>query len=353
MIKSKIGIVTVYNSYNYGSILQAKALLQYINMFGTGVLVKTKARNSFKQGLKEIIRGIQSHNRKRINFEIKRFLFFRRLEKQLSIVSANKANKTCKMFVFGSDEIWNISRKCFRQFPIFWGDGLNGNKVAYAPSINNTTGEDLENGKWKLYLDQFDALSVRDNYSRNVLSKMTTLPISVVVDPTMLMKLDYGSFSPFDKGYVALYISDNKFDQPKSAIELISKFAKENSKKTVSLGLWSNWADSNYVDKKIPPFYYYRDADYVITNTFHGTVFAILFKKQFVSFASKNKKVYELMDSVGLAHRIVSEKMSFNDFDCVLKNQIDYSAVDSRISDMREYSGNYLKSLINSVFKQA
>lgn len=341
--KRGIGIVTVYNSYNYGSILQAKALYTALNEYGDVYFVNTGARSITRQGIKEILRGIKTFNINRIRFESRRFAFFRNLRLEIPIISLEEAKATCGVFVFGSDEIWNVGRKQFSDFPIFWGDGLEGKKISYGPSINNTTEQELKKGQWKRLLASFDAISVRDLYSKNAIGKITDTPIEVVVDPTMLLECDFEPISAHKGRHIALYISDKKFSDKEKAIKLIKQFANNKKEVIVSLGLWTKWADENFVDSHIPPFNYYAGADYVITNTFHGTVFAILQQKQFVAFVGRNRKIVELLDMLNLNERIVNEEMNIEQFNNILDGQIDYMTVNNSLNRIRTQSRDYLR----------
>lgn len=341
--KKKIGIVTVYNSYNYGSILQARSLYDYLKNYGEVYFINTHARNSVKLGIKEVLKALKSFKPHRLIFEIKRFYWFESLERKLPIISVAAANDICDTFVFGSDEIWNIARKQFSEYPIFGGEGLFGKKVAYGPTLNNTTPDDLQKGAWVKKLDEFIALSVRDQYSKKVLENILGKAIDVVVDPTMLSELQIEKCSACRDKYIAMYVSDNKFIKKKEIKDAIKGLAKEQSLKLVSLGLWSDWADYNFVDMINPPFYYYSAADYVITNTFHGTVFAILQKKKFVSFAEKNRKIIELLNMLSLGERLVHEDTNKEQLWNVLNKEIDYDKTFTLLSIHRNASRNYLK----------
>lgn len=341
--KKKIGIVTVYNSYNYGSILQAMALYSFLQEYGEVYFLNTKARNDVVQGVKEVLRAVKYCKLQRVSFEIKRFRWFRNMKKNLPVINLEKANRICDTFVFGSDEIWNISRKQFSEFPIFWGKGVNGRKISYGPSINNTTKQDLQNKNWSQQLREFSAVSVRDLYSKKLLEEIAQKPIEVVVDPTMLLKLHIGNCSASDEPYIAMYISDNKFCDKQGAKSSIRMFANQKKLRLVSLGIWSDWADDNFVDLLNPPFYYYDAAQYVITNTFHGTVFAILQGKQFVSYAGKNQKIVELLSMLELSDRIVYDEMNAEQLDIALNKIIDYEKVNDLITRSREKSKEFLE----------
>lgn len=234
--------------------------------------------------------------------------------------------------------VYDFAFDLFLNHPLF-GVGF-GNYKNYAIENAGLLGGVTQ---WKRLLASFDAISVRDLYSKNAIGKITDTPIEVVVDPTMLLECDFEPISAHKGRHIALYISDKKFSDKEKAIKLIKQFANNKKEVIVSLGLWTKWADENFVDSHIPPFNYYAGADYVITNTFHGTVFAILQQKQFVAFVGRNRKIVELLDMLNLNERIVNEEMNIEQFNNILDGQIDYMTVNNSLNRIRTQSRDYLR----------
>lgn len=296
----KISIITVYNSYNYGSFYQAYALYEVLSAYGDVSFLNTKSRSLFREFLRRIRSSIKEKNIKLLLFEIKKFLWLIHSQKKI------KKSKKCNDIVFfGSDEIWNLGRKEMREFPIFWGEGIEAErKIAYAPSVNAI--EDCnEDGRILSFLEnikRFYSLSVRDEFSRNWLKSRTDKEISMVLDPTMLFtkekylrKIKRVTNRKREK-YIAVYLYSYS-EREKAYMYLIKRFANKYGYKIVSAGEYSEIADEIYLKIGDCPFAVYEEAEYVFTNTFHGTVFAINMRKPFVCFADGKTKGYVTTNS--------------------------------------------------------
>lgn len=341
----KICIVTVYNSYNYGSILQAKILSEILSKYGEVCFLKTGARNGKMTGIKILLKALLHLQIKRVFFEFKNLLYFHNVTCKFKVISLKSATKKCMDFCFGSDEIWNISRDDFASYPIFWGYGLlNKHKVSYGASINNTEEKQLDGTMFIECLKQFDAVSVRDSYSQKILKKLTEKDIQTVLDPSMLV--DYRKdISPTEEtGYIAAYIFESKFINSNLGVKILKNIAFKYKKELISTGVWRAWADRNLTSVSQSPFDYYINADYVLTNTFHGTVFAILYRKQFVSFVDKNIKIKELLKYFQLEDRMVNEYMTVEQICGILDSKISYDLIENILIKSRMESLNFIKN---------
>ena len=89
---------------------------------------------------------------------------------------------------------------------------------------------------------------------------------------------------------------------------------------------------------------YYKKADYIVTNTFHGNVFSIIFNKQFVSFGKNKKKVKYLLEEFGLSHRLIDETDSIS---AVLDTAIDYTRINKTLEEKRNASLQYLEEALS------
>ena len=334
-----VNIVTVYQSNNYGSFLQAKTLQEIIGEQYPCYLVDASVRNPWKlsyyPAIRGFIKGLLTGNIKYAQFNYKKF---KCLERMFSSVKVAALKNTNGCYVFGSDEIWNLDRREMGQHPVLWGEGIVSEcKLSYAPSINNCREETLMDSNFSKEIQEFNALSARDTYTCNTIKKITGSTIPKVLDPTMLKsKFDYMKEARClnKSGYIAVYV----FEPSPEIVNVIRSIAKTLNKKVISLGLWYSWCDEVVVHEN--PFEYYINADYVITNTFHGTAFAINLEKQFVSYANK-KKIEELLDDYGLKARDVRGKNSEQIIDLLHKN-VEYGSIASVLKKRREDSLKYL-----------
>ena len=247
MLKKSIGIVTLQDSPNCGARLQALAMFLTLKMFTFDVhFLKTNARSVVKRNLKNIvkkiikcrfkhafflIRQIYSYSSSKIRFQSQNFTEFKRKD----------------IVVFGSDEIWNVSRKSISQYPFFWGAELSAHKISFAPSINSATITDFEKMKLQDDFSEFKAISVRDFHSQNVLETFLNKKIDVVCDPTMLLsaKQWYGYEKECSRksDFILLYAYGRQFNQ--DDIKKILAFAREENLAIVSALVYYEFADEN------------------------------------------------------------------------------------------------------------
>lgn len=342
----KIGIITVYNSPNFGSCWQARALYtKLIQMGHTPVMIDAGTRSVFHRIIKpsvlSISKAIVSLNIKKARFQYKRLQSFRNNYKSMKICADMSQLDNFDIVVLGSDEIWNVDRKEMRDFPIFWGKDVVCKKISYAPSINTATKESLLAYGVVELLKEMAAISVRDRWSREQLIGLTDRNISCVIDPTLLLEPNYyyNNFNATDfiKGkYIALYF----FNFTEESKRLIKKIAAIMQMKIVSIGSWMDWCDYSVVDEN--PFIYYKNAALIITNTFHGTAFSINLSKDFICFTSGKQKIKELLDLFDLQNRAV-DGLTVDDIVSVINhNIINWDDVTGKVNKERSLSEKYL-----------
>lgn len=342
-------IVTVYNSPNCGSYLQAYALGDVLfDMTGCSPrYVDTASRSTSEACAKVLARSILSRDLGRVAYEKKRSDNFEKALADFTVISQETKFADNDLLIFGSDEIWNLARPDMARFPVFWGGGLHGGtRISYAPATN---GANLLNADclddFSSNLDAFDLISVRDSKSQLSLQTVIDRDVQVVCDPTLLLDLDtYRSLqeSTMLEKYVLVYSYGR--DMTKEDIAEIRGFAHKRGLKLVSAGYFLPWCDVN-----IPPgpfeFLGLMDkAEYVVTDTFHGTVFASIYHKRFVSFARANSKVLEYLHGYALESCILDDAREIKQR---LLDEQDFSRFDSCWAEMREKSLTYLKRAVN------
>ena len=168
----EISIITVFGSYNHGSYLQALNLSKALSKYGNVQFIdyNTRQWNAFRTAYRRtklFLRSSGQYNKfaKIACFEIREAMIIKKLWKK-TVHSDKFSGDVC---VLGSDEIWNIKRSVCR-YPVYWGDGIACPKIAYAPSINNSTDDEFEkNAQYITYLNNIDSISVRDRHSQEVM----------------------------------------------------------------------------------------------------------------------------------------------------------------------------------------
>ena len=343
----KIGIITVYNSYNCGSFLQAYALYRALKAkkhdvyFVKNDFLKNTDKLYFK--LLQAIKYILKRDAKKAYFLVKAYFIYKKCRSMLPVTDKMA---DMDLILYGSDTIWNIADPYFdKEWKRYWGYGVKQKKASYAASVASTNENDIVNrqelGKSLL---EFAGIAVRDEYTYSIIRKILpeNVDIARTVDPTMLLNCeDYSDIEMTcdEENFILIYLFS---DSDKEAIERISDFAKKENKRVIAFG------DSFPADKNIPfdPAYmisYYKKADYIITNTFHGNIFSIIFNKQFVSYGANKKKVVALLDEFSLADRCISKA---DDISETIKKYIDYNKINELIRKKREDSIEYLDNIL-------
>ena len=346
----KVAIVTVFSSKNFGSYWQSRTLYDYLTSLGHDVyFLDTKARDVYtgitRPLVRSTIKSAITGNTKRANFDFRVLKAYLGNLKEVKVVSPETVRNEFDYIVFGSDEIWNASRDDMRAFPVFWGEGFdNIKKVSYAPSINKATEEDLLACGFKDALKSFSRVSVRDKYSREVVSRIYDGEVEQVLDPTFLFDESYYRKIPYKKieePYIAVYmfwISDEMFARLKKIADIMGK-------KLVRVGSYDERFEQCVLAKN--PFVYYLDADYVIANTFHGTAFAINFNKQLIVLNNNHvRKISELLGQFDLSERDLEEYDANEIVEYVKANPIDWSKKNVLLDNMRESSRKYLRESV-------
>ena len=344
----KTCIVTVYDSINCGSYWQAIALGDVLRQMGCEVQYLRRNQKGASSSTSTRIRAILSncwHGRfavaGRYLLAVKKF---RRFQSKLNIVDETDG---IDCFVLGSDTIWNMDSRYFREHAsTYWGiDFFPRKTITYAASAANTKAEkiskELHDAVGKLY-----AVSVRDQHTRELVKDDTDKEVRTVCDPTLLLrKSDYQKYigsNTEKKGYVYLYLNA---PLSRTQSDELKAFCRDKGLSIIN-GFTYNKPD--YCDKCIvaePKSFltYMFYADYIVTDTFHGTVFSVNFNKPFVSLTRGKNKVKEFLDICGLADRGHEDDAGMVG---KLSLPIDYAPVNAEISALREKSLSYLREAI-------
>ena len=341
----KIGIITFHWATNYGAILQAYALQTYLTELGSEVEIINyrPRRNIFLQRLTWI------RNREWGNFKKeKRLSLFR---KNNLVVSAkrygsNKALRSMKekydVIISGSDQVWNLSFIQYaepnKQTYSYYLDFVSGKtkKISYAASFgtNNLPLDSKFNIREQLR--SFNAISVREVTAKTIVEDLG-LNAKVVVDPTLLL----------DVNKYELLCGSKKINDGMLVYKLHNKqnlFAKVEqllSKKIKAYAVHSEMAISDWLIS-------IKSANLVLTNSFHGIVFSILFKVPFINVlvegSDMNDRIITLLSSLGLEDRCI------HTYDEELIEEIRISSIDwSKVAQKLEVLKGEAKEFLLSV----
>lgn len=369
-----LGIVS-YNIYcnftNYGSALQSWALSEMVNKLGQG-RIEGKLIDYCPDSLKDIdtldpikrmwdkdeeSRHMCELSLPAIEVNYKKFIMFYNKNFKKTKKSYTSEN-FCKViedeningFICGSDTIFCIDEfggfdnGYYANFPCM----KYGYTVAYAASFGDAhfTQKDLEILSNRL--NNFKALGLRENNMIDFAKKCTSVPVQKVLDPTLLLTSnDYEKIvaERQEEGeYLLLYV--RRYNSIME--EFAQRIANENNWKIVEISLRATNAKHHriFYEAGVEEFLsLVKYASCVVTNSFHGMIFSIQYRKPFYVFSREqcDSKISELLSRLGLSKRLLTTEDDFNQ-----NIEIDYNDVHARIDIERKRSIEFLEyALIN------
>lgn len=330
-MSKSVQIVTLWSAMNYGAFLQAYALGRYCESLGADVtyLRDTKEKKCFIFMI--------SKNIKKTIYQYKLLYSFWKTQQWFRLSSSNR---NVYMAIVGSDEIWNVSNSFFKHLSAYIGVGLSCNKIiSYAASCNGVTRTQFCEVYGPDPFRKFDAISVRDKSTQELVNSITGTKPQIVLDPTFLID-DYSSIviKPKYENYILVY----GYSFSTEEINEIKRFASKKNLKLISAGAYLK---GDWINIRVPasPFLFLgliKYSDYVITSTFHGTVFSVIFNKEFITFARDNSKIKDLLAEFKIDNRNASLN---KDVEKVFAEAINYSKINDLISVQKRNAKQFLR----------
>ena len=361
MNMKKIGIVTFHRAINYGAVLQTYALQEYLKKLNLNVSVidyrskyieKTYDPFHIHQGkiLQALIRGVFLGR----SMQKKKAKFYQFVNERLDLTTAfrdpiqfKKINNEFDFIISGSDQVFSPVSSGF-DIAYFLPYVDDRKKCTYAASfgVQNIDSEMIE--EYRKRLSGFKMISLREESSANIVQQLNLkVETTVNIDPTFLLsKEDWSNLIGERKEknkYVLLFnvekpINDIAFAKDlaqKKGIKLIY-INDRTIKKDKSIKYFSNQSIYEFLNL----FYY---ADYIVTNSFHGTAFSIIFGKEFYVELNNNKqwnvRVENLLNTLGIHGRAIDNEPQ--------EQLIEWSDVSKKISEEREKAQKYFCALFN------
>lgn len=362
----KVGLITMHNVFNMGAVLQSYALQRTINEQGAECKIidyvpnlRKGYRNYFpkNQGLNKM-RRLASWIKwlpQRIKWQkpYKQFIDEHLILTDKTFYENDEIynyNFNYDVFVTGSDQVWNSSSTDGLS-PYYFLDFVKGKqKVSYAASLSEL--KNSEKDKMMRYLETFNAISVREYHSVNLLKDILRVPINLVLDPTFLLTpnewdtIALQSKINITEDYLLIYMLG---DVPKM-LEIAKQIAKEKNLKIVKFG-W-NFKKPNGIDINVsfgtPQDFVqlFKNAKFVVTNSFHGTAFSINFNKNFISIPSskRNPRFVSVLTLFGLENHLYEDNGDISGY----IEEIDYQKVNNILNEQRKKSIEFItNSVIN------
>ena len=383
----KVGIVSCYFKNNYGSMLQAyatKKILDNNNIPNETINIDNNI--DFKKGKRKyyasqlfdfkfikskfgmiklkLDKKIVKDLGKNISIRDSKYKEFRK-EFNLSISCpdykslSEMATTKYSDVIVGSDQLWLPVNVVSDYYTLNWVSD-NINKISYATSFGISKIPDKYTDEYKKFLSRINYLSVREESGKKICDEYG-ISSKVVCDPTILLTKEEWEQEAVQERiipdkYILCYFLGSNIEHRKFA----EKLKEKTGYKIVSLNHADEYVKYSDIFADITPYdigprewiNLIKNAEYICTDSFHGTVFSLLFNKTFFDFRrysesnkmSTNSRIDSLLDLAGVdKNRILTGN---EDVDTVIKYKINYNKVNKNIDKIRQESKKWLLSSI-------
>ena len=369
MIKTKT--LTFHSAVNYGAVLQTLALQKVLLKlnFDNKIIDYTDfcmniynpddfSGLSFKNKIKKCIKNILYYKKLK-----RKYLLFQdfvhkniKLTKKVNNISEiNSIINDDDILITGSDQVWSskIDGGLSDIYTLNIGN-ISNYRISYAASLGNSIIDEFDKEKYINKLAIMDKISVREKTAQKELNKIIKNKIiDVNVDPTMLLtKDDWSSLITTYKRDEKKYILAYTMDDNKEYFKIANQLSKETGYKIVYFDLknkgFKNVYKNVFLSNPFDFINYIKNAEYIVTNSFHGLVFSLIFNKNFwiIPHKTRGSRMIDLLNELKLENRLV---YTFEDFEKKdYSEDINYKLVNIKLDEMRNTSLLWLKNNISN-----
>lgn len=365
----KVCILSMQQIDNIGSLLQSYALKTTIEKLGNEVeFIAIKKRDedykllgNYKQEYHEerekdgLLGKISKIDRYTINrLKIKRKsveqgLAFDEFRKEH--LNIDKKSHHYDLCVIGSDEVFNCLNSGAWGFTSqLFGNVPEANKViTYAASCGSTKYEELPEKVAKKIRKTFEnvlAFSVRDENTHKFVGKLTDKSVNDNLDPVLIYNFDYeveqATLPKMPKHYCVVYSYYNRIHTAEE-IDAIKEFCKRHELTPIAIGAPQFWIKDYIVCSPFQCLKIFKESDFVITDTFHGTIFASKYADKFavLARASNKNKLLDLVGKIEMKDHLMSNLSELEEKYALLKNKGNFNSI---VEEETQRTIQYLKS---------
>ena len=370
----KVGIMSMQRIANYGSFLQAYALKKLIEELGYKVefvdyhvgapVIAEKADNKNKY-VRKLEKGLEAFRCQaplshKLSFICYKQSFAKKYMPFLDITDEMNYNPTLDCLVIGSDEVFNCIQKNSNvgySTELFGKENHADRLISYAASFGNTTMEKLKkyekSDEIGILLKKFNAISVRDANSGSIVEQLTGKKPVYNLDP--VLTYDYMKYCDkipqieATERYLILYAYAGRITNDEA--DWIAGYARKKNLKVYTIGGIQKCADRFIDCSPFEVLAYFRNAEEVITDTFHGSIFSIITRRPFTTLIRKSignsygneEKLSDLLKQLGLNERMTTR---IEDVKYINSQSIDYIEVNKILETQRIRAKKYLKDQI-------
>lgn len=363
----KIGIMTFHSASNHGAALQAYALQTYLQKMGhEPFFINYHMGRSFPIRLFQYIGRTPSSTMEKLNNQLRTRSFLRFQRTYLKVgetdyfdhIQLQKNPPSCDVYICGSDQVWNPNLiKLEKDENAFWLNFGNNTvrRVAYAASFGVYKIEEDLIKKYANYVKRFDFVSVREKEAVEIIRNLGKEKAIQAPDPTLLIdQKDYqrvymGSM-PTQADYLFSYhlrTSKSPFMPIEQINEtVLNKLKFDKTYKAYSVSLLYNILHQRYISPS-KWLAFLRQSRFVVTNSFHGTIFSLIYHRPFIVLLKKgtsagmNSRITSLLDVVGLQHRAVVD-YDRKAIEELCREDIDWNKTDTKLQEFKEVGYNFL-----------
>ena len=328
-IEKVANIITIHFGTKHGSVLQAYALSNYLESIGCHAKIIDYVPERYKIWNALVLRKGKRYPLPVLlayypiavmkSMRIRR-LFDQFVKHNLNLTRRYSTKENLKqvppkadIYITGSDQVWNNDYNGNNDYSYFL-DFVSGNakRIAYAASFGK---EEIAEAEYmdniKPLLQRFDAISVRENDARNILGKME-INATHVVDPVFLFTKQqwtaFGTEIAKEERYTLIYVMDGLYGE---LLDYAQKIKEETGNKIYVVSF------TKIADKRIDKCFYHANpkdfvgliskADAVVTNSFHGTAFSVLYQKNFITIGKEkyNSRMLSLLEKLSLRKHFI------------------------------------------------
>jgi len=356
-----IGIITFHSAHNYGAMLQAFALQKYIkNNYNCNVKninfntdKDIKAYKIFKKHKKihsyiwEILKFLHySELKKRHNsFELFLKNYIDTTERYSTYEKLIENPPQFDVYISGSDQVFSPKGKELNAYYLNFGP-KHIKRIAYAPSFGYKTVPDNMKKQISILLNRFNRLSAREISGCEIIKELTGKDVPNVVDPVFLLNPEhYHDIAKPVKIKYKKYILCYSLVGIKKQTALAGKL-KELTGLPIILLKPSASLPIKGIDKTIRSagplefLWLFENADFVVTDSFHGTAFSLVFKKNFfsaIAFPEKAERIYSILNEIELNDRIIDNPIEITKNNLEINYHIPSKKLEEKINTSKEY----------------
>ena len=370
----KIGILSMQRIINYGSFMQAFSLKKILEEMGHEVeFVDYRVapnvidRNNKKKQIKCCLKNLKRQYLNDRNFDallhkdIPNRTVMRSCNRMLGITNNYHYCRKVDLLIIGSDEVFNCTQmgdNVGYALELFGKNERAKRVITYAASFGYTTIDTLEHygieQEISELLNKINAISVRDENSLSIIEKLCGFQPPIHADPVLIGGIEDIPWAKKSRDhYMIIYGYRYRFTIDEC--EAIMSFAKMRNLIVIALGEDQLLKDENIFCRPDEIIEYFRNADYVVTDTFHGTIFSVITHRKFLTVirpttdngnGGNAEKLSSLMKQLDIENRLV---ITLDTIESDLIADIDYVHIDDIREQLRLSALGYLQNEIGKV----